>query len=327
MFKTILVPLDGSARAEQAIPIAGRIARATDGTVILLEVAAIPIDVHAEEKRPAEIYAPEVIDAGLKQAQVYLSSLTHMPELVSVKTQVKAIIGGIAPSILDAIEPLGVDLIVMWSHGYTGFKHWELGSIAHKIVHHSPVPVLLLRDDGPTLRDQSIRALVPLDGSPLSETVLPPVVAFMTAAAPANQRFLHLIRVVDLPVASGKFRVETPFDQEVTQDMKREAHQYLAAHAAQLMEGDYASYELGVTTSVAVNTDVAGALVEQAEQAVAPFDLIAMATHGRGGVPRWFMGSVMERVLHHTKLPLLVVPAAAHQKHAEERKETVGTTR
>jgi nucleotide-binding universal stress UspA family protein len=227
-------------------------------------------------------------------------------------------------SILNALEPLEVDLIVMCSHGYTGFKRWELGSIAHKIVHHSLVPVLLLRDGGPTLVDSTVRALVPLDGSPLSETVLRQVVAFITAAAPANQRFLHLMRVVDLPVASGKFGMSTPFDQEVTEDVKREAHQYLAAHAAQLMEDDD---ELVVTTSVVVNTDVAGALVEQAEQAREPFDLIAMATHGRGGVQRWLMGSVMERVLHRTKLPLLVVPAATHQKHAEERKETVETTR
>ncbi len=317
MFKHMLVPLDGSARAEQAIPIAARLARAVDGTVILLEVAVVPIDFQAEEKWPAEIYSQKVMDAGLKQAYVYLNSLTAMPELAGVKTRVEVIVGDIAPSILNAIEPLGADLIVMCSHGYTGFKRWELGSIAHKIVPHSLVPVLLLRDGGPTLADQSIHALVPLDGSPLSEAALKPAIEFIAAAAPAGQQFLHVMRVVDIPVSSGRFRADAHVDREVVEDAKREAHKYLAAIAAQLTEGDYASYDLVVTTSVAVNADVADALVEKTTQAVEPFDLIAMATHGRGGLQRWMMGSVTERVLHHTKLPLLIVHAAAHQQPTE----------
>lgn len=145
-----------------------------------------------------------------------------------MQTQVKVVLGDIASSILSAIELLGVDMIVMSSHGYTGFKRWELGSIAHKIVHHSPVPVLLLRDGGPTLANASIRVLVPLDGSPLSESALDPAVAFITSTAPANQRFLHLMRVVNIPVANGKFQVHLPFDNVITEDVKREAYAYLA---------------------------------------------------------------------------------------------------
>lgn len=91
---------------------------------------------------------------------------------------------------------------------------------------------------------------------------------------------------------------------------RREAHQYLAGVAAQLTKGEFAAYELTVTTSVSVKNDVAQALLEKTEQAVEPFDLIAMATHGYGGIERRVMGSITERVLHQTKLPLLIVHRA-----------------
>ena len=56
------------------------------------------------------------------------------------------------------------------------------------------------------------------------------------------------------------------------------------------------------------------------------FDLIAMATHGRGGLQRWLMGSVTERVLHSTRLSMLIVHAARQSQHTQERKELAEAT-
>ena len=140
MYKRILVPLDGSTRAESAVPIAARIAQASGGSVILLQVAAIPIEIET-------------------------------------------------------------DLVVMSSHGFTGFKRWALGSVAHKLAPHSSVPVLVLRDGGsvPTTQPQQpMRVFVPLDGSPLSESGLEPAAQLITALASTEQRVIHLMRVVDL---------------------------------------------------------------------------------------------------------------------------------
>lgn len=327
MFTRILVPLDGSTRAEQALPVAARIARASDGTVILAQVAAMPVDFQADEKKPPEIYSQAVEDEGRKLAVSYLASVVGKAELVGVKTETQVMYGDIAPSILDAARSLDADLIVMCSHGYTGFKRWALGSVAHKIVPHSRIPVLLLRDGGPTLSNKAMRVLVALDGSPLAETALKPVVELMTALAPAEQRSLHLMRVVDIPVSYGKFRSDAHFDQEIREDARREAHKYLATMAKRLTEEDFASANLTVTTSVDINADVAEALVHKAEQAqdVEAFDMIAMATHGRGGIQRWVMGSVTERVLHFTKLPLFIVHAIAHKDSEEQHKETTAT--
>lgn len=331
MFTRILVPLDGSDRAEQAIPIAARIARAAGGTVILVQAAPIPLDFQVEQKKPAERYSEHVIEEGKARASNYLDTVSRMAELVGLKTETRVEYGDVAPSILAALEPLGVDLIVMCSHGHTGFTRWALGSIAQKITSHSQVPVLVLRDGGPAFPAQPVYALVALDGSPLAESVLAPVTQLLAALAPFARKTLHLVRVVDLPMTYGygRFAVNAPFDQ-LREEAKREAHQYLATVAERLTESDGAVSDLTVTTSIAVNPDVSEALVQMTEQELhggGRFDLVAMATHGRGGLKRWMMGSVTERLLHATKLPMLVVRSVVQSRNIQESKEQVGATR
>jgi nucleotide-binding universal stress UspA family protein len=330
MFKRILVPLDGSDRAEQAIPLAARIAHASDGTVILMQVAPIPVDFRAEAKQPAEIYPENIIEEGKSLAFNYLDNVSRIAELVGVETEIRVEHGHVAPSILAAVEPLDVDLIVMCSHGYSGFKRWALGSVAHKIVAHSPVPVLMLRDGGPALTTKPIYALVALDGSPLAESVLVPVVELIASLAPLVRKTLHLVRVIDLPAAYsyGKFAANAFVDQ-LREEARHEAQAYLAAVADRLTDGGGVVPDLTVTTSIAVNPDVAEALVQMTEQelhAGGHFDLVAMATHGRGGLQRWVMGSVTQRVLHHSTLPMLVVRSVEQSKliqNNQERTEAV----
>jgi nucleotide-binding universal stress UspA family protein len=327
MFKRILVPLDGSTRAERAVPVAARIAQASGGSVILLQVAVIPIDIESA-KKPPEIYSQEAFDKGVADASSYLEGVAKSGVLAGTKTETEAVTGAVAPSILSAIQSLQADLVVMCSHGYTGFKRWALGSVAHKLVPHSPVPVLVLRDGGvvpATAAQQPIRAFVPLDGSPLSEAALEPAAQLVAALAPSAQGALHLMRVVDIPSSYGKFRssVDEHYDAGVRAEAKREYEAYLDAVAKRFAEGDLAKYNLSVTTSIPIDMDVAEAIVQAAEQAggaeLSGYNLIVMATHGRGGVQRWVLGSVAERVLHTTRIPLMVVhPAhAKHETHEE----------
>jgi nucleotide-binding universal stress UspA family protein len=330
MFRRILVPLDGSDRAKQAIPLAARIAHASGGTVILMQVDPIPVDFRAEAKQPAELYPENIIEDGKSLAFNYLDNVRRMAELVGVETETRVEYGNVAPSILAAIEPLEVDLIVMCSHGYSGFKRRAPGSIAHKIIAHSPVPVLVLRDGGLTLTTKAVSALVALDGSPLAESVLDPVVQLATAFAPSMLITLHLVRVIDLPATYGssKFAANAFVDQ-LREDAKHEAQAYLAAVAQRLIDREDTVPDLIVTTSIAVNPDVAEALLQMTEQelhAGGHFDLVAMATHGRGGLQRRVMGSVTQRVLHHSKLPMLVVRSVEQSKfiqNDQERREAV----
>ncbi|HXZ04883.1 MAG TPA: universal stress protein [Ktedonobacteraceae bacterium] len=331
MYKRILVPLDGSTRAESAVPIAARIAQASGGSVILLQVVSIPIEIETE-KPPSEIYSQPAYDKGIADTKSYLEGVATFDVLKEVNKETAAVTGAIAPSILSAIQSLHADLVVMCSHGFTGFKHWALGSVAHKLAPHSSVPVLVLRDGGsvPTTESQQpMRVFVPLDGSPLSESALEPAAQLITALAPSTHRVIHLMRVVDVPSSYGKFRslVDDRYDAGVRAETKNEYKAYLDAVAKRFTEGDLAAYKLAVTTSVPINMDVAQAIVQAAEEGegseLSGYDLVVMATHGRGGVQRWVLGSVAERVLQATKVPLMIVHSfpVKHEHHQETQAE------
>jgi nucleotide-binding universal stress UspA family protein len=320
MFKRILVPLDGSARAERAIPAAARIARALGGSVILLRVATAPVD--TGKYSTTSVYVEEAVDADLTEATSYLEKIAGSGELTGITTEVKTFIGAVAPTILSAAQSFHANLIVMCSHGYTGFKRWVLGSVADKVARHSPIPVLVLREGGPvpaTAVQQPVRALVPLDGSTLSEAVLEPAayLAEALAQSTSQQGALHLLRVVDLPTSGGKFKSDAHIDTGLKEQVKYEDETYLATLINRLREGDLAYLNLSVTCSVETDPDVAEAIVKKAEQE--SFDFIAIATHGHGGVQKWAMGSVAARVLHATMLPLLIMRPQDMQARPESK--------
>lgn len=326
MFKRILVPLDGSNRAEQAVPVAARLARASGGVVILVQVVPQIANFSVRKTSPEERYDENIIEEVNALPMNYLAQVSKMAELIGVQTETRVEYGEVAPSILAAIEPLEVDLVVMCSHGYSGFKRWALGSITHKIIPHSTVPVLVMREGGPTLKTKTLSVLVALDGSPLAESVLTPVVQLAKALASTMRVTLHLLRVVDVPsgFGYGKFAANA-FADQYREEAKHEAQVYLSAIAQRLIDSEDTVPDFIVTTSIAVNPDVAEALVQLTEEQLhtgGRFDLLAMATHGRGGLQRWVMGSVTERVLHHTNLPLFIVRPPKKRPVHEDTKES-----
>ena len=308
MYKRILVPLDGSARAEQAIHIAARIARAQGGSMLLLRVATAPVD--TGKYSSTSEYAEETVDADLTGASSYLENIAQTGELAGIKTEIKTSTGEVAPAIISAAQSFHADLIVMCSHGYTGFKRWALGSVADNVTRHSPVPVFVIREGGPlpaTVEHQPVRALVSVDGSSFSEAVLEPA-AFLAAAlaeSTSQQGALHLLRVVDLPTSGGRFKSDAHIDTGLKEQVKYVDEEYLDTLTHHLKVGDLEPLDLAITSSVEADPDIAEAIVKKAEQE--KFDFIAIATHGWGGVQRWAMGSVARRVLHATKLPLLIM--------------------
>src|ERR1700719_2706170 len=100
MFQRILVPLDGSERAERAIPVAARIARASGGTVILVQAAPIPMQVQMIGMGSAEVYSEHVLEEVKVLAVNYLDTASRAAELVGVKTETRVEYGDAAPSIV-----------------------------------------------------------------------------------------------------------------------------------------------------------------------------------------------------------------------------------
>ena len=332
MFKRLLVPLDGSTRAEKAIPVAARIAHASGGTIVLLQVVDMPIR-YGKFVTPTSFATEKDVEAEKAQATEYLTALAQSDELEGIGTKIEVESAAVAPALLNYAQPSTADLMVMCSHGYTGFKRWTLGSIADKVIRHAAVPVLLLRENGPTIpvpqSTAPLRALVALDGSPLSEAIIEPVAHLVAALSPQAPGALHLLRVADSPATSGRLRSQANLSDAMAEELKKEAQDYLASMAKRLQDGIAKDLNLSITTSVVSAVDIAEAIIHEAEktEGTGGYALIAMSTHGRGGLERWTAGSVTERTLHHTKLPLFIIrpshstPGTETQKPAEKVKE------
>lgn len=190
-----------------------------------------------------------------------------------------------------------------------------LGSVAQKVARQSEVPVLILRRDGPDLSHEfksqrSVRVMVTLDGSPLAEATLAPAAYLSDALSAPERGTLHLAIVVVLPT---KFEYGQ-YDNlaRAREQFIRDYEKYLDMIKERLHEGELGKLNLNVTTSITVNPDVARTLIGIGERGdhvgvLGSSHVIALATHGRTGPARWFMGSIAERILGTTKLPLLVV--------------------
>jgi len=318
MFERMLVPLDGSERAERAIPVAARLARASGGSIVVLQVVTLPTMVAPYPAVDSGTFQA-IIDADVAEAKRYIQRVTRRSSLMDVHVATEVVIGTAAATILAAAESQHSDLIVLCSHGYTGMKRWVLGSVAEKVVHHAPVPVLLLREGGPALvgtppqAEGPLRALVPLDGSVQAKAALVPAAQLVAALSAPGPGALHLTRVV---VLSDAAKISTSEREAII----HKAKQYLRSTVDHLRQGlvapAVADLKLAITWSVTIDDDIASGIIRVAEDGKemgdvgisGSSDLIAMATHSYSGFQRWVLGSVTERVLQATRLPLLVVP-------------------
>jgi len=301
MFKRILVPLDGSSRAEQALPAAVRIARASAGSIVLLQVVNPPID-YGAGLAPVAMITEDYVDAVIAEEHSYLSGIAQSDVCRGVRTQAEVQFGLPAQQILGVAESQAVDLIFMGSHGRTGVTRWMLGSVAEQVISQSTVPVLVVREGGPALvgrhadAARPFSALIPLDGSPLAETALLPAANLVAVLGGTTQGMVHLLQVVGRSASAAAEGVSSQEGSE------RRAQAYLMSVRERLLRQTH-GLNLAITCSVLHARDITQAIVTSGNN----YDLLAMATHGRGGLERLVIGSVTERVLHSTKLPLLVV--------------------
>jgi nucleotide-binding universal stress UspA family protein len=152
-----------------------------------------------------------------------------------------------------------------------------------------------------------IRVLVPLDGSELAEAAAQPAVDLARALAAPERVTIHLVQIVDpITAVIADTASDGPLPQpEIGPEEKAldVARSYLGVIASNIRRENP---EMTVTLAAVIAQDVATAICEIAEEEPRA-DVLAMATHGRGGMARWAMGSISERVLHATHVPLLVV--------------------
>jgi nucleotide-binding universal stress UspA family protein len=305
MIRRILVPLDGSKRAEEALKVAVPIARANDGALLLVQVVTAPV-VYG----PYGLGGPSVnalYDEEEAAASTYLQQVIASPDLAGLVTEPTILIGAPAQTIITWASDAPADLIVLTSHGHTGPGRWALGSVTQHVVRHAPTPVLVVNvTDEPTQPAKTpSRLLVSLDGSPLAEQALAPAIEVLAALSGSGNVSLHLLEVVDW---------DLPAEQAAADQVLKLTREYLASVATRVESVHADVLRRPVTWQVAVDHDAATKLIHVMEtgegaEPPGPFDLMAMATHGRSGIMRWALGSTTERVLASVKHPLLIVRA------------------
>ena len=275
MSAPILVPVDGSPFSEQAIPIACDIARRTRAPVHLVQVHTFMHPVAYPEIMPP--YDPDWETALRIHQRNHLTKLRHdVEETYGIETHAALIEGRIVDALVHYAEARETGFIVMTTHGRGGLSRAWLGSVASELSRFVRVPVLLVRPKQlalPILDLSGVKhVLVPLDGSLLSESILPQAAAM----AKLSDASVTLLQVTD-----------------------GDGH-YLERVATRLR-----ALELDVDVAVVQHWQPAHAIIDYA--AAHAVDLIAMATHGRGAWSRWVIGSVADKVIRGCQIPALVL--------------------
>ena len=146
MYNTILVPLDGSKRAEAILPHVEDLARRYGDTVIFLRVVEpLPLNVGLEG---AHTVLWDELERRTKQAESYLAALQGEYREKGIEVRMRVVRGSPVEAIIETAEREGVDLIAMASHGRTGLPRVFYGSVAAGVLHRVDRPLLLIRSRG-----------------------------------------------------------------------------------------------------------------------------------------------------------------------------------
>lgn len=300
MAKTILVPLDGSTFAEHALPVATGLARAAGGRLHLVQVHEVPVVPTSPDLLVP--YDAQWDSALRQQEEEYLQSAANrIAERAGLQARTELLSGPAEMALATYAREMDVDLVVMTTHGRSGLSRMWLGSVADGVIRRSQVPVLLLRPSHEEVDyDEELHplhVLCPLDGSELSRGIIEPA---LWLGGLSNARYTLMRVTLPIPLLRPKFVApESGGEDRLTEEEQARAQAEVDEVAAPLRERG-----LNVETTVASHGVPAVAILEYA--ATHAVDLIALATHGRGGWSRLALGSVADKVLRGSMMPVLV---------------------
>jgi nucleotide-binding universal stress UspA family protein len=307
MYRSILVPLDGSPFGEQALPLALALTRRAAAKLEVVHVHPTVAPVYGEGAR--DVHNP-LDDAHRRQEQTYLNGVVKRLTAAAPVQATTALLDGSVPQRLhEEAVVRGADLVIMTTHGRGPLARAWLGSVGDVLLRQLPMPLLLLRphDMEPKLTGEPLlkHILIPLDGSPLAEQILEPAVA-LGSLVEADYTLVRVTR----PMTVGGVELATPspsiFGQTLLEQLKTlheqeqaDARDYLERVAERLR-----ARSLRVQTRVVVHEKPAVAILDEIHKH--PVDQVALATHGHGGLTRLFLGSVADKVVRAANVPVLV---------------------
>ena len=304
MFKKILVPLDRSTIAEQALTVARTLARKGNAKLVLLNVSQ-PEVVFVEPMGSYPI--PALSRENLEAASLeYLKAKAGSPEQIGIETSVVVEWGDPASAIIDVALREEADLIVMSTHGRSGLQRWVLGSVTERVLRHAPVAVLAVQNE-----KLPEHIMLTLDGSNMAELAIEPTLALakMLSAKVTFASVQDVRQQPDYDLVNAINPVDDGLAERVIVEWYDRAHNYIKS-----MITKYKSRGIELKGAVIEATPADGILTLADKHEA---DLIAMTTHGRSGIGRWRYGSVTEKILRSAERDMFIIRAVVPVK-AEE---------
>jgi nucleotide-binding universal stress UspA family protein len=299
MLQSLLVPLDGSEFSERALPLAQALAKATGASLHLVHVHVPHPPDHFLSNTQFHYEGLDLEEYEAHHREQEQAYLEEVEARLAEDTPVDAALleGHVAEEVARHAETVKADLVLITTHGHTGVSRMWLGSVADALVRSSHFPLLVVHPAFGSHVPAEVRTfehiMVPLDGSELSASILGPA----TDLAAATGARLTLVHVISSSAVLGT-RIFPVLPDDIAPAMEK-AREYLDGKAAEIRAKGFA-----VQTHVEEHEAPGRAIAAIADKLDA--DLIALATHGYGGLKRALLGSVADKVLRSSPLPLLV---------------------
>jgi nucleotide-binding universal stress UspA family protein len=296
MYNKMLVLLDGSKLAEVVFTYAQELSARLNLTLELLHVCNSQ---EAEQLPMRQAYIEHMAEILQNKAAEIRSKIVGTTQGKGVQAQGKIVVGYPAEEILKYADENNIDLIMLSTHGRSGIRIWDLGSVADKVIHAAKVPIWLVPSE---LKEEIIwdkllkrTIVIPLDGSKLSELAIPHainiakqrgaqaeiILAYVESYTHYNMTFtqLQLKQIED-----ARLSMKKNLDEQVQRIGK---------------EGIAARAEMSIG-------DTSSAFIDFLKNN--PAQLIVVATHGDVGIKGMMFDGIIEQIIHQVKkTPILIV--------------------
>lgn len=292
MYKNILVPLDGSTLAERSLEYALPLAERHGAEVTLIRVTEPIFPIMAGGGAP--VRDPALDQERREQDRKYLQKIVRRVRRSSdVPVDGVFLEGKVVPTVAGYVRDNKIDLVVMSTHGRGGFERLWLGSVADGMIRELPADLLLVRVGrnahrpvaGETLFP---RVLVPLDGSVPAEGALDSVIKLVGR----DSATITLGCVVHPVLAMASKTTPSREENELREG-------YLKPIVAR-----YTAPNLVFNIDLKVDGNTGRALIDMVKRSDS--SLISLATHGRGGMGRFLLGSVADKLIRTAPVPVLI---------------------
>jgi nucleotide-binding universal stress UspA family protein len=281
--RRILFPTDFSKGAATAFPQAVYLADWHDAELHIVNV--MPPNGEAEEALPAPV----------DTLRDWIGTSSPLAKAIEGLTIIQRQVESEAPPerLVAYAEDQDVDLVVMGTHGRRGVRRMLLGSVTEEVIRRAPCPVYTIQADVDDAPDQAVRrVLVPVDFSEASETAVQHAVEVAKTYG-AEVHLLHVVEEVVYPSAYGVEPALFPSDEVVARVEKT---------LGEMARSDLGYEHVQVAATIGYAPMTILDYVQENE-----IDLVVIATHGRAGLDRMLLGSVAERVIRQSPVPVFVV--------------------